>query len=393
MHINTYGEALDVDVTNNSMVAAANYQGFIVYDIERNDLGHIISIDSIFNDSDMDGTMGDNRAQDVVISKNHNIAFITDIYDRIWLYKLGQNSQQYVDNYLQDCYGGTWLSLAIDDQTDNIKAFSLVKHSSSESDDEGTVGEFDEYSTSVVWKGLYDIEESDLFPEINAAPSCEFSYNFGVLPQKISFSNGLLAISNGELGVHILKQINESLCFDSDTYDILTDFEPTGDIDFDRTICQQAFDEDYNPGLNGVYEPSGGFYPYIYSSFDLPGEVTSVMVRNSVVFSGLSTSNGCYMSLLDNNGVVIDNLRIANGYTINNLDEDGGIIALSAGHDGVLLYRHWGNYDDGNAEPVDLIGPITFVGQINTPYSNNVKIDGDNLIISTEDGIYLYIIK
>ena len=122
MHINTYGESLDVDVINNSMVAAANYQGFIVYDIERNDLGHIISIDSIFNDSDMDGTMGDNRAQDVVISKNHNIAFITDIYDRIWLYKLGQNSQQYVDNYLQDCYGGAWLSLAIDDQVDNIKA-------------------------------------------------------------------------------------------------------------------------------------------------------------------------------------------------------------------------------------------------------------------------------
>ena len=33
MYIDTYGEALDVDVTETSMVVAANYQGFIVYDI------------------------------------------------------------------------------------------------------------------------------------------------------------------------------------------------------------------------------------------------------------------------------------------------------------------------------------------------------------------------
>jgi len=387
MHINTYGEALDADVTEESMIVAANYQGFIVYDISRNDTGHIVLVDSIFNDSDMDGTMGDNRAQEVVVSKNHNIAFITDIYDRIWLYKLGENSQQYVDNYLQDCYGGTWLSVAIDDQLDNIKTFSLIKHSSSESDDEGTIGEFDEYSTSVVWKGLYDIDNSDVFPEDNAAPSCEFSYNFGTLPEKISFNNGLLAVSNGELGIQILKQLNESSCFDSNTHELLTDFNPTGDVDLDRTICQQAFDEDYNPGLNGIYEPAGGFYPYVYSSFDLPGEVSSVMIRSSVIFAGLSTSNGCYMSLLDNDGLIIDNLSIANGYSINNLDENNGVIALSAGHDGVLLYHHGGAFNDG------LIGPVSFVGQINTPYSNNVKLDGDNLIVSTEDGIYLYKLK
>ena len=95
------------------------------------------------------------------------------------------------------------------------------------------------------------------------------------------------------------------------------------------------------------------------------------------------------MSLLDSDGVVVDNLSLANGYTINNISEDNGIIALSAGHDGVLLYRHYQNFDDEN----DLLGPVSFVGQINTPYSNNVKVDGDNLIISTEDGIYLYLIK
>lgn len=165
-YINTYGEAMDSDLNENSMIVAANYHGFIVYDINRNDMGDIVSADSIYNDSILDDSMGDNRAQEVIVSQNHDIAFITDIYDRIWLYKLDQSATQYVDYYLQDCYGGTWLSTAIDDNSNQnaINVFSLVKHSSSESDDEGTIGDFDEYSTSVVWKGLYDISSGDLFP-------------------------------------------------------------------------------------------------------------------------------------------------------------------------------------------------------------------------------------
>ena len=185
-HIDTYGEAMGSDLTESSMVVAANYQGFIVYDVNRNDLGNIVSIDSIYNDSNMDDTMGDNRAQEVIISKNHNIAFITDIYDRIWLYKLNNGSSQYVDNYIQDCYGGTWLNLEIDDQFNYINVFTLVKHNSSESDDEGTVGDFDEYSTSVVWKRLYDINDVDLFPEDNASPLCEFSYNLERFQRKLA---------------------------------------------------------------------------------------------------------------------------------------------------------------------------------------------------------------
>jgi hypothetical protein len=403
-HIDTYGEAMDADLTESSMVVAANYQGFIVYDVNRNDLGNITSVDSIYNNSNMDDTMGDNRAQEVIVSQNHNIAFITDIYDRVWLYKLNNGSSQYVDNYIQDCYGGTWLNVEIDDQFNHINVFTLVKHNSSESDDEGTIGDFDEYSTSVVWKRLYDINDVDLFPESNAAPLCEFSYNFGVLPEKISFDNGLLAVSNGELGIKVLKQLNEDSCFEEAgqcsnidyenendcinegenwiiTYELLTEFNPTGDVDLDRTVCQQAYDENYNLGLNGIYEPSGGFYPYVFSSFDLPGEVKSVFVKDLVVFSGLSTSNGCYMSLLDNNGNVINNLSIANGYTINNISENNGIIALSAGHDGALLYQ-WNNGLD-----------VEYLGQIQTPYSNNVKVDGDNIIVSTEDGVYIYILK
>ena len=376
----TYGEALDVDLTDNAMIVAANYQGFIVYDLVRNSQNNITGIDSIYNDFDMASDMGDNRAQQVTISDNHEIAFITDIYDRIWLYKFAENSSQYVDNYLSDCYGGTWLSTAIDDQLDHINIFSLVKHSSSEDDNGETIGDFDQYSTSIVWKRIYDISPSDLFPELNSSPSCEFTYNFGILPDKIHFNNGLLAVSNGELGVNVLKQTNEALCLNDSNMPI-DGFIATGDIVNDKIICEQEYDQYYNPGLNGNYEPSGGFYPYIFSSFDLPGEVSSILVRDSIIFAGLSTSNGCYMSLLDNNGLVLDKLSIANGYTINNISEDNGYLALSAGHDGVLLYKYFGGTN------------TQFIGQINTPYSNNVKVDGNNLIVSTEDGIYIYIIK
>ena len=290
-YIDTYGEAMDLDLTDSRMVVAANYQGYIVYDLSRDNLGNISSVDSIYNDSILDDSMGDNRAQEVIVSDNHDIAFITDIFDRIWLYKLNDESNQYVDSYLQDCYGGTWLSTAIDDQTDvnQINVFSLVKHSSSESDDEGTVGDFDEYSTSVVWKGLKDISSDDLFPEQNSSPACEFSYNFGILPEAIHYNDGLLAVSNGELGVKVLSQIDESSCFDSNTFELLGEFNPSGNIDVDRIACENSIFDYYNPGLGGIFEPEGGFHPQIYSSFDLPGEVNAVYVKDLVLFSGLST--------------------------------------------------------------------------------------------------------
>ena len=382
-YIDTYGEAMDLDLTDSRMVVAANYQGFIVYDISRDNLGNISSVDSIYNDSILDDSMGDNRAQEVIVSDNHDIAFITDIFDRIWLYKLNDESNQYVDSYLQDCYGGTWLSTAIDDQTDvnQINVFSLVKHSSSESDDEGTVGDFDEYSTSVVWKGLKDISSDDLFPEQNSSPACEFSYNFGILPENIHYNDGLLAVSNGELGVKVLSQIDESSCFDSNTFELLGEFNPSGNIDVDRIACENSIFDYYNPGLGGIFEPEGGFHPQIYSSFDLPGEVNAVYVKDLVLFSGLSTSNGCYISLLGDNGAVVENLPIANGYTINGISEDNGILALSAGRDGVLLYQWNGALS------------IDFIGQIQTPYSNRVKVDGNNILVSTEDGVFIYILN
>ena len=98
-YINTIGQANDVGLTDTKMIVAANYQGYIVYDVNRDNQGNIIAIDSVFNAIDMASDMGDNRAQDIAVSQNHELAFITDRYDRIWLYKLNETAEQYVDNY------------------------------------------------------------------------------------------------------------------------------------------------------------------------------------------------------------------------------------------------------------------------------------------------------
>ena len=57
-----------------------------------------------------------------------------DRYDHIWLYKYEDGSIQYnLPNYLEeDCYGSTWLSVAIDDQSDRIGIYSLLKHNAAE---------------------------------------------------------------------------------------------------------------------------------------------------------------------------------------------------------------------------------------------------------------------
>ena len=206
----------------------------------------------------------------------------------------------------------------------------------------------------------------------------------GCLPHQFTLSTPFdvsSAVSNGELGVNILKQLSESSCFDSNTFELLSDFSSSGNVDDDRTACENSVFDYYNPGLGGIFEPAGGFYPEIFASFDLPGEVNTVYIKNSVIFSGMSTSNGCYISLLGDNGGVMDNLSIANSYTINSISEDNGVVALSAGHDGFLLYQWNGGLN------------MEYIGQVETPYSNHVRVDGNNVIVSTEDGIYIYILK
>ena len=74
-----------------------------------------------------------------------------------------------------------------------------------------------------------------------------------------------MAISNGELGMKVLSQINQSSCFDSDSFDLIEDFNPSGNIDIDRIACENSIFDYYNPGFGGIFEPEGGFHPQEYA--------------------------------------------------------------------------------------------------------------------------------
>ena len=123
--INTGGNCLDIDVDieDSILVAVANYNGYFIYKI--NSVGGTISDISEQNHigiDEMDTNLGDNRAQSVILSKEHDIAFVMDQYDHIWLYKYEDGVTQYdMPNYLEEnCFGSTWISVAIDDQKDSI---------------------------------------------------------------------------------------------------------------------------------------------------------------------------------------------------------------------------------------------------------------------------------
>ena len=126
---------LDVDIIDNVLVAAANYNGYFIYKINSiNGIVSDISEQKHVGANEMDNSLGDNRAQSVILSKEHNIAFVMDQYDHIWLYKYEEGATQYgTPNHLKElCYGGTWLSIAIDDQSDKIGIYTLLKHNAAQ---------------------------------------------------------------------------------------------------------------------------------------------------------------------------------------------------------------------------------------------------------------------
>ena len=234
--INTGGDCLDLDVDmdieDSILVAATNYNGYFLYKINStNGIVSDIAEQKHIGSDEIDTNLGDHRAQAVMLSKNHNIAFIMDQYDHIWLYKYGQDAIQYdMPNYLEeDCYGSTWLSVAIDDQSDRIGIYTLLKHNAAEfmpfciqennlssiatdpacSDiqdfveanfssqtscqEQGFnwrypgwhVGNFTQYSTSLVWKNLEDISPSSI--SLNGEPNCEYIINQESVADKIYY--------------------------------------------------------------------------------------------------------------------------------------------------------------------------------------------------------------
>ena len=127
-------------------------------------------------------------------------------------------------------------------------------------------------------------------------------------------------------------------------------------------------------GFGGVFSSAGGIIPQIHAEFDTPGEVEVIFSKGNTIFSGLKYSNGCVMSILDDDGNIINTNQFAIGYSVTGIHQNNALLALAAGHDGILLY----NLSGSN---------VSFMGKIETSYANAVKIAGDIIFAATEDGI------
>jgi len=382
---------LDVDIIDNILVAAANYNGYFMYKINLIDgiVSGISEQKHVAADA-MDTNLGDNRAQSVILSKEHNIAFVMDQYDHIWLYKYEDGATQYdMPNYLEeDCYGSTWISVAIDDQSDSIGVYTLLKHNAAEDG----AADFLEYSTSLVWTSLKGIDPSSISPN-QYEPNCEYIINQNSIAEMIYFDDGLLSMAYGELGVRVLQQTKVEVCLTDTGFVDLNDSElcienynNSGDVDYnsccENTACPDGMGEcpwldpeGFDPeGFGGIFSSAGGIIPQICAEFDTPGEVEAIFSKGNNIFAGLKYSNGCVLTKLDDDGNIMNTNQFAIGYSVTGIHQNNGLLALAAGHDGILLY----NWDGSN---------VSFMGKIETSYANAVKIAGDIIFVATEDGI------
>ena len=424
----TNGYALDVDISDNLIALSANYDGTYLFDLNLNEENEVESIDERVHLIDWEANLGEEKSNKVVISESHDLVFILDMNDRIYLYNL--NGEQYLTNYLTGCFGDNWRDFVIDDsQLDSIFIYPLLKHDSAEG-----AAEYDAGSTSIV-NGI--ISFSELTGEFEL--ECTYGVNKSYFGEFVSFSDSLIAFSEGELGLSIFKQnsnaklnneiwdegeeyvdSNENGIYDSvepfddfnnngvqdsaedfvdsnenGTWDEGEDFYDCGEYDWQPGVIFCSID---NPVGNGVWDAEESYIDIngneVWDSaeefidvvaptaqFDLPGEILTIESFNNTVFTGHSYNKGCYMSSLDQDGRFVNNISFAEGHNIRGIDTDGDIIALSAGYDGVLVYEWIDN------------STVKLLGNIETGYANSVRINNNNIFVATRDGLEIYKIE
>ncbi len=248
--IDTGGDCLDLDVNmiDSILVVAANYNGFIIYDIfdSNNELNPI----KTFHVTDMAPDLGDNRIAGVRLSKEHDFMVLFDQYDKIYLAKKDGTPITYMGDGEYDCAGGAWHDVMMVDKEEEVIIFSLVNHKASEADaatEENT--EYIDYSKSLVWVA-YDVNDNMIGQ--STGEWCEYSININYLADDISYSNaGYVIVSYGELGVRIFKQLEEDICYDHImALSVKQDFEISS---FGNTISGGSWSSNFIPETdNGV---------------------------------------------------------------------------------------------------------------------------------------------
>ena len=209
--LNTYGECLDLDVNDSIIVAAANFNGFMIYDI-YDSLGKFNPRQK-YHGSDFDPSAGDNQINKVRISESPPSIVLMDKYDRISVNRIDGAPFFYIGGGINDqsCYGAVWTDFALDENIDMLRIFTVVDNNMATE----FIGELDTYSKSIIWQEFNNFTQFPEIDEISSMNGCEYSVNLFDEANHIHFSNdSLLTIGLGELGVRVFKQISEDRCYE-----------------------------------------------------------------------------------------------------------------------------------------------------------------------------------
>ena len=279
------GYVRDIALTDSTLAIAADQNGYIIYKINKNDNGKIISLDTLTLNNDTSLGM-DDSSYEVEISNDGGLVFIMDPLDIINIVSIDTNLVL-LDPIAMPLYASWNLYRSISVGSSNSNQFvmhSLLKHVSAEES-----SDYNPYSASIVTQVCNDVL-SDVDDQIILVCNQTTIINdLSYYCLKISYSEPYLTLSNDQLGVKVYKQNN-------------------------------------NDGLD------------LFSVYDTPASVESVFSDGNIIFSGLSNDKGCYITLLDEDGTQISNLSIADGYSINDIDVYENLLILSCKSDGILLY-------------------------------------------------------
>ncbi len=292
--IDTGGYCRDIDIKDSLLVAAADENGYQVYEIvEQNG---IVSLNYSYGDNDIYNDGITEPIESVIISAKKNLLggnlfFILDYFDAVYYCNMFKPEKTDRVEYDGSENREFIRSITLDDSNqDHVILYALKK-------DESTNSTYisirnipitdDIDSTIVLWWTVFD-----KYPNLN------------IEARDIHLADSLLSVANSQLGVIVLKQNND-----------------------------------------------GGLSEFI--SFDTPGEVNTVYSMGRYIFAGLSDDKGCSITLLDSAGGIINTPGIADGYSIKGIHLKDDILALACGNDGVLLYN-W--YVAGNGTQIAEMG-------------------------------------
>jgi hypothetical protein len=207
--LNTYGECLDLDANDSIIVAAVNFNGFMIFDI-YDSLGYF-NPNQKYHGYNLDPSVGNDQISKIRISNSPPVIAMMDKYDKIFITRLDGSPIYYLgSDYLTnepECVGAVWSDFTIDPQDSYLRMFNLVDNNMA------TAYNVMPYSQSII---SLDLEVFSHFPEsINSNPNvCEYSSNQSDEAETIHFSNdGLLTLGVGELGVKVYKQLTRQKCY------------------------------------------------------------------------------------------------------------------------------------------------------------------------------------